>query len=85
MPVRLNVGGTLFITSMDTLLSQGDNMLSAMAKHPNPAQEVDGALFIDRDPTVFQWILNYLRGSAILHPKHTAAVSYTHLTLPTKA
>ena len=71
MPVRLNVGGTLFVTTLDTLLSQGDNMLSAMVKHPNPAKEIDGALFIDRDPTVFQWILNYLRGSSILPPKHT--------------
>ena len=47
-------------------------MLSAMIKHPNPAHKIDDALFIDRDPTVFKWILNYLRGSTILPPKHTA-------------
>lgn len=72
MPVHLNVGGTVFVTTLDTLLSKGDNMLAVMIKHPNPASKVEDALFIDRDPTVFKWILNYLRGSTILPPKHTA-------------
>ena len=68
MAVHLNVGGQLFITSESTIFSQ-DSMLRAMLKHPNPAQIIDGAYFIDRDPVMFRWILNFMRGSNILPAK----------------
>lgn len=66
--IRLNVGGTVFVTTFDTLSSQ-PSMLSAMVKHKNPALEIDGAMFIDRDPNTFRWILNYMRGSHVLPRK----------------
>ena len=66
MLVKLNVGGTIYWTTEETLTNRGMNMLSAMVSHPNPAQMIEGAYFIDRDPIIFRWVLNYLRGSNIL-------------------
>lgn len=63
--VKLNVGGQLFITTNETLNNKGGfNMLAAMVKHGS--KKIDGYIFIDRNPTVFHWILNYLRGSKVL-------------------
>ena len=71
MPIlRLNVGGKLFATTYETLDSEA-SMLSALVKNANPAQLFDGALFIDRDYTVFHFILNFLRGSSVLPKKHS--------------
>ena len=70
MIIKLNVGGQVFITSKETITNKF-SMLSAMVGHENPAQLVDGALFIDRDPRIFHWILNYLRGSEVLPPKNS--------------
>lgn len=66
--IKLNVGGTIFITSPETISSE-HSMLAAMIQHENPAKMIDGAYFIDRDPEVFRWILNFLRGSKILPKK----------------
>lgn len=70
MLVKLNVGGQLFITTEETLQNR-PSMLNVLVRHDNPAQLVDGAFFIDRDPQAFRWILNYLRGSSVLPPKHS--------------
>ncbi len=69
MLVKLNIGGCIFWTSDETLTSRGSNMLSVMIRHDNPAQLIDGAYFIDRDPKIFRWVLNYLRGSNVLPPE----------------
>jgi len=60
--IKLNVGGILFITSRDTLMREKDTMLEVMfsGRHRNETLE-DGSYFIDRDPTHFRYILNYLR------------------------
>ena len=71
MIVKLNVGGRVFLTTKDTLVDNGMNMLAVMIEHSNPAQVVDGHYFIDRDPDTFRWILNYLRGSRVLPPKNS--------------
>jgi len=71
MIVKLNVGGRVFLTSKSTLTDSGNNMLSAMIQHSNPAQLIDGHYFIDRDPETFRWILSYLRGSKVLPPKES--------------
>ena len=75
MIVKLNIGGQLFVTSKETLMGQGINMLSALIQHSNPAQLLDGHYFIDRDPETFRWILNYLRGSKVLPPKDSTEMS----------
>jgi len=60
--VKLNVGGTYFITTKETLCKYPDTYFSAMLQNGNwkPSQD-DGAYFIDRDPTYFSRILSALR------------------------
>lgn len=64
-PVRLNVGGQLFVTSCATLGAHGDNLLTRMLDSRVPALRLDGALFVDRDPALFGHVLNLLRGCAL--------------------
>ncbi|ELR14880.1 K+ channel tetramerization subfamily protein [Acanthamoeba castellanii str. Neff] len=66
--VKLNVGGTYFQTSLTTL-TQVPSMFSAMfsGKYRMEADE-DGCYFIDRDPTHFRYVLNFLRDSRIEVP-----------------
>ncbi|VDM79839.1 unnamed protein product, partial [Strongylus vulgaris] len=56
--VKINVGGTIFETSLSTLTRLGDTVLSTMVANRWRSQE---ELFIDRDPTHFAKVLNYLR------------------------
>ncbi|PRP88374.1 hypothetical protein PROFUN_03288 [Planoprotostelium fungivorum] len=67
--MTINVGGTTYVTSRDTLL-KGETMLSKMfsgrfkiGKDPN------GDPFIDRDGTHFRHILNYLRSGRCSLPQ----------------
>eukprot|EP01089_Gocevia_fonbrunei_P001898 TRINITY_DN1182_c0_g1_i1.p1 TRINITY_DN1182_c0_g1~~TRINITY_DN1182_c0_g1_i1.p1 ORF type:complete len:146 (-),score=29.53 TRINITY_DN1182_c0_g1_i1:64-501(-) len=60
--VRLNVGGTIFLTSMDTLTADKNNNLLKILEKP---VYVEGAIFIDRDPTNFRHILNFLRSGVL--------------------
>jgi len=71
MLIKLNIGGCIFWTTDETLASRGSNMLSVMIRHENPARLIDGAYFIDRDPKIFRWVLNYLRGSNVLPDKES--------------
>jgi len=62
--VTLNVGGTKFETTRQTLLTDPGSMLAKMFDPVSPLQPGvmrDGAYFIDRDPKYFGIILNYLR------------------------
>jgi len=75
--VKLNVGGTLFMTSLSTLVGNGsDHMLAAMfsGRHELKKQE-DGSYFIDRDGTHFRYILNYLRGGSKTLPDDKKVIS----------
>ena len=56
--IQLNVGGVLFETTTTTLGSGNPNFFSGLLQHRTllPIE-----LFIDRDPTHFRRILNYLR------------------------
>ena len=72
--IKLNVGGQAFVTTEETINSMGPSMLASMIKHTVPAREIDGYYFIDRDPTTFRWILNYLRGSKILPARGTPEI-----------
>jgi len=67
--VTLNVGGTQFITTRQTLLSDPASMLAKMFNPESslrPGLMKDGAYFIDRDPKYFPYVLNYLRNGQIL-------------------
>ena len=68
--VKLNVGGTLFHTTLTTLTSPPahSSMLHAMFAHSShfPLELDDkGAVFLDRDPQLFRFILNYLRDGSL--------------------
>ena len=58
--VRLNVGGTLFTTSRSTLTKIDSFFTGLLHAHDTSS---DGSIFVDRDPTHFRHVLNYLRGA----------------------
>jgi len=60
--VKLDVGGKIFSTSMTTLTNAPNSMLSAMfSGRYNLETDPDGTIFIDRNPTYFEHILDWLR------------------------
>jgi hypothetical protein len=61
--IRLNIGGTIFVTSLDTMMLEQNTFFSAMFSeefHQQPDQ--DGEYYVDRDPAYFPIILNHMRG-----------------------
>ena len=54
--IKLNVGGKIYKTTLDTLQKDPDSMLSAMfsGRHELRKDEEDGAYFIDRDGKLFR-------------------------------
>jgi len=64
--VDLNVGGTKFSTSRQTLTAITDTFFTSMLSgRINTHKDESGAIFIDRDPELFRSILNYLRNRTI--------------------
>jgi len=66
--IKLNVGGKIYKTTLDTLRKDPDSMLCAMfsGRFELKADEDDGAYFIDRDAELFRYILNYLRNGQLI-------------------
>uniref|UniRef100_A0A6I8N625 Potassium channel tetramerisation-type BTB domain-containing protein n=1 Tax=Ornithorhynchus anatinus TaxID=9258 RepID=A0A6I8N625_ORNAN len=61
-PVTLNVGGTVYATTLETLTRFPDSMLGAMFRgRPLPPPDPLGRFFIDRDGKAFRYVLNFLR------------------------
>eukprot|EP00957_Ditylum_brightwellii_P127897 9752977-Ditylum_brightwellii.AAC.1 len=62
--LELNVGGRVFVTTRATLCAEQGSMLATMfdpdSSFASP-KELRGAIFIDRDPRSFEFILDYLR------------------------
>ena len=56
--IKLNVGGKIYKTTLDTLRKDPDSMLSAMfsGKFELRVDEDDGAYFIDRDAELFRYV-----------------------------
>ena len=64
--VKLNIGGTLFTTTKETLISSGCDSHSLLARMFDDDQHlgrdvVDGGIFFDRDGLIFPFVLAYLR------------------------
>ncbi|XP_067412684.1 SH3KBP1-binding protein 1 isoform X2 [Emydura macquarii macquarii] len=60
--IQLNVGGKRFSTSWQTLTWISDSFFSSLLSgRISTLKDETGAIFIDRDPTVFAPILNFLR------------------------
>ena len=57
--IKLNVGGKIYKTTLDTLRKDPDSMLCAMfsGRFELKADEDDGAYFIDRDAELFRYVL----------------------------
>ena len=56
--IKLNVGGKIYETTLDTLRKDPDSMLCAMfsGRFELKANEVNGAYFIDRDGKLFRYV-----------------------------
>ena len=67
--ISLNVGGTIFATSVATLTQYPNSMLAAMfdpeSERPPARKDGQGNFFIDRDPVPFGVILNFLRSARL--------------------
>ncbi len=66
--IKLNVGGTLFTTTRETLCKFKNSVLERMFSPDQsmlPCTTIDGAYFIDRDPTLFAEILSMCRDGKI--------------------
>ncbi|KAF0685073.1 Aste57867_23001 [Aphanomyces stellatus] len=60
--IKLNVGGRLFAIPKDTLLKYEGSYFHAMLSHSHWKPDLDNdAYFIDADPTLFEYVMAYLR------------------------
>jgi len=68
--IKLNVGGKVFCTTLNTLLKQKDSFFGAMfsGRYKIDPDE-DGEYFIDRSYTHFDKVLNYLRTDMVVLPE----------------
>jgi hypothetical protein len=59
--IKLDVGGQLFTTSKETLLKFEGSFFFAMLSSGRWEPDEDGTYFIDRSPTYFSYVIDYLR------------------------
>eukprot|EP01129_Flabellula_baltica_P011543 TRINITY_DN5078_c0_g1_i1.p1 TRINITY_DN5078_c0_g1~~TRINITY_DN5078_c0_g1_i1.p1 ORF type:complete len:202 (+),score=44.61 TRINITY_DN5078_c0_g1_i1:209-814(+) len=59
--IKLNVGGSIFVTSKTTLSSQEGSYFYGLLSNGNWKPDEDGEYFIDRNPMVFDRILDFMR------------------------
>lgn len=83
-PVQLNVGGTVFTTSWSTLTAQDDSFFSGVYRQREAAMkmgatEEPGPIFVDRDPTLFKSVLEYLRTGHVEVPPSIGTVKVSRM------
>ena len=59
--VHLNVGGTFYSVSMQTLIFPSDYFSEMLSKQKEPGGLVEGRIFIDRNGDLFTHVVNYMR------------------------
>eukprot|EP01126_Amoeba_proteus_P018025 TRINITY_DN1897_c0_g1_i5.p1 TRINITY_DN1897_c0_g1~~TRINITY_DN1897_c0_g1_i5.p1 ORF type:complete len:310 (-),score=64.17 TRINITY_DN1897_c0_g1_i5:226-1020(-) len=68
--VEINVGGEIFTTTLHTLHREPSFLSVAISARDAPngvvKRDKEGRIFLDRDPTHFRWILNFLRDGYIV-------------------
>ena len=69
--VRLNVGGTLFTTKLETLRAAHDSKLASDVEiwrvdDRNTYDDREKGAFFDKDPEAFAWVLGFLRNGCRL-------------------
>jgi hypothetical protein len=67
--IKLNVGGQVFATTRATLCREAGSMLARKfdpESNFQPPKELDGGVFLDRDPRIFSYVLSYLRNGCRL-------------------
>ncbi|XP_056139202.1 SH3KBP1-binding protein 1 [Lampris incognitus] len=76
--IHLNVGGKRFSTSRQTLTWVPDSFFSSLLSgRISTLKDETGAIFIDRDPSLFASILNFLRTKE-LHPRSINVLLLLH-------
>jgi len=63
--ILLNVGGKIFATTLLTLTRDRSMFTAMFSGRFAPQRDKAGSYFIDRDPTYFGHVLNYLRDGAL--------------------
>jgi len=64
--VEINVGGEIFVTTIQTLGREQSVLMAMISGQIQSRRDTHGRLFVDRDPTHFRWILNYLRDGYLI-------------------
>ena len=77
--VSLNIGGTHHLqTEKDVLKSVPDSTLSKMFSDMHELKKVDDEVFLDRDGTTFEALVNYLRNDRKVFPEFTDKNAENH-------
>lgn len=67
--VRLNVGGTVYVTTAATLSSRGENFFTALLReHHWTTVLEDGSILVDRNGALFGVVLDFLRTGRLVLP-----------------
>jgi len=77
--VKINVGGTRYITTRSTLVSKGENFFTVLLDNDEGngvpcLRDEQGYIFIDRDGELFRHVLNYLRTGKLFKPDTLSTV-----------
>lgn len=75
-PVHIDVGGTIYTSSLETLTKYPDSRLAKLFNGTIPIvlDSLKQHYFIDRDGGMFRHILNFMRNSKLLIPENFADI-----------
>jgi len=66
--VQFNVGGTLYTVSRSLLDSQHPNTMLARSASQQWQEDSEAEIFIERDGSIFRFVLNYMRDGRVVLP-----------------